>query len=219
MKFLTRLLISITILSAQEISIPTAGNSWVLKNGDYFDSKIVTKEGIRNWTNKNEVIRTFVYLEAQENIKLSILASAKNSQLKVTIQNQETLINIRSSEMKRIIITEFSVQKKGYYYIDIEALEKSDKVFADIDAIILGNVNQKTTKFIKDDFYFGRRGPSVHLRFKAPENIENVEWFYSEIRIPKGEDVIGSYFMANGFSSFVKIPTLSPISWRASTIS
>ena len=29
---------------------------------------------------------------------------------------------------------------------------------------------------------------------------EKVEYFYNEIRVPKGQDVIGSYFQADGFS-------------------
>ncbi|MNS27366.1 hypothetical protein D3C72_593140 [compost metagenome] len=49
-------------------------------------------------------------------------------------------------------------------------------------------------------FYWGRRGPSVHLNYEVPEKIsQQIEWFYNEITIPKGKDPIGSYFMANGF--------------------
>jgi hypothetical protein len=29
---------------------------------------------------------------------------------------------------------------------------------------------------------------------------QEIEWFYSELTVPEGSDVIGSYFMANGFS-------------------
>ena len=70
---------------------------------------------------------------------------------------------------------------------------------AEVEAILLGGVENNTIKYAKDDFYFARRGPSVHLNFKVPEEVTEVEWFYSEIMVPQGEDVIGSYFMANGF--------------------
>lgn len=33
-----------------------------------------------------------------------------------------------------------------------------------------------------------------------PDTADKVEWFYSEITVPKSNDVIGSYFMANGFA-------------------
>ncbi|WP_315824680.1 DUF3472 domain-containing protein [Paraflavitalea speifideaquila] len=47
-------------------------------------------------------------------------------------------------------------------------------------------------------FYWGRRGPSVHLNYPFADTIQ-AEWFYNEITVPVGQDVIGSYYMANGF--------------------
>jgi hypothetical protein len=45
--------------------------------------------------------------------------------------------------------------------------------------------------------HFGRRGPSVHVRPDKPDG--DMEYFYSEVFIPGGQDVLGSYFMCNGF--------------------
>jgi hypothetical protein len=45
--------------------------------------------------------------------------------------------------------------------------------------------------------HFGRRGPSVHIRPNKP--VGDMEYFYSEIFIPEGQDVLNSYFMCNGF--------------------
>ncbi len=47
-------------------------------------------------------------------------------------------------------------------------------------------------------FYWGRRGPSVHLNYFLPKDI-HAEWFYNEVFVPSGQDVRGSYFMADGF--------------------
>lgn len=51
---------------------------------------------------------------------------------------------------------------------------------------------------MQDDFYWGRRGPSVHLSYETPD--KDIQWSYSEITVPEGEDTIGSYYMANGFA-------------------
>lgn len=48
-------------------------------------------------------------------------------------------------------------------------------------------------------FIGGRRGPSSHLSYVLPTD-SAVEYFYNEVTVPKGNDVVGSYFMANGFS-------------------
>lgn len=45
--------------------------------------------------------------------------------------------------------------------------------------------------------HFGRRGPSVHINPQKPDG--DMEYFYSEIFVPTGQDVLGSYFMCNGF--------------------
>ncbi|MDR0765828.1 MAG: DUF3472 domain-containing protein [Odoribacteraceae bacterium] len=45
--------------------------------------------------------------------------------------------------------------------------------------------------------HFGRRGPSVHLRPAMP--VADVEYFYTEVFVPVGQDVVGSFFMCNGF--------------------
>lgn len=46
--------------------------------------------------------------------------------------------------------------------------------------------------------HFGRRGPSVNIRHQYPRNVK-VHYWYSELKVPKGQDTVGSYFMANGF--------------------
>lgn len=48
-------------------------------------------------------------------------------------------------------------------------------------------------------FYWGRRGPSVHLSYAIPKDA-HIQWFYNEVTVPEGQDVQGSYFMADGFS-------------------
>ncbi len=50
----------------------------------------------------------------------------------------------------------------------------------------------------KNWFYWGRRGPSGHLNYDTSVG-NNVSYYYSEITIPIGYDIVGSYFMANGF--------------------
>ena len=65
------------------------------------------------------------------------------------------------------------------------------------DQVVQLNVGLKLT-YVKEDFYWGRRGPSVHLSYTTPENTD-ILWFYNEITVPEKEDVIGSYYMANGF--------------------
>lgn len=63
-------------------------------------------------------------------------------------------------------------------------------------------------------FYWGRRGPSVHLNYPVADT-EKVQWFYSELTVPQDQDRVGSYFMANGFSAgYFGMQVNSPVERR-----
>jgi hypothetical protein len=183
------------------IAIPTAGNCWVMDHGVYTSTNVVTSEGIRNWNNPNQTIRTFFYLVKAGKVSLGLRASVNtgDSKLKVSFQNKSQDIILTKSGFVDTYLGDFQVDEPGYYFVEIKGLEKEGTDYADIDDILVGGINSSGIKFIKDDFYFARRGPSVHLNFELPQGVDQVEWFYSEITIPENQDVVGSYFMANGF--------------------
>lgn len=184
------------------ISIPTAANSWVMHNNLYISSDIISSDGIRNWENPEYTIRTFFYVGKTGEISLGIKAKVKTgvTKLKVSFLNETREIVLNEGAFDNIYIGDFQVKNTGYHYVDITGVEKVGSEFADVNDILLGKVNADAIKYIKNDFYWGRRGPSVHLFYDTPEGVNNVEWFYSELLVPPNQDVIGSYFVANGFS-------------------
>lgn len=183
------------------IAVPTAGNSWLMNRGVFAPSNVVTSEGIQNWNDPNQTIRTFFYVENTGTVSLGISAKVPSgtSKIKCYFGNTSREISLRGNTIQDAVIGSLEVERPGYYFVDIEGLEREGAVFADVDAILLGGVGVSAVKYIKDDFYFGRRGPSVHLSFNTPDGVNDVEWFYSQIMIPDNQDVVGSYFMANGF--------------------
>jgi len=183
------------------VSIPTAGNSWIMNNNEFITSEIRTADGIQNWANPKECIRSFFYIDKPGEVILGIKSKVKisNSEIEVLFEGQSKKLKLSATEYTDLYIGRYSL-KAGYHYIDIHGLKKAGDTFADITAILVQNNTPESIKYVKDDFYFGRRGPSDHLKYQIPEGITNVEWFYSEIRIPENQDVEGSYFMANGFA-------------------
>lgn len=183
------------------VSIPTAGNSWIMSDNEFITSEIRTADGILNWTNPKESIRSFFYMDKAGVITLGLKLKAKalNSEIEVLFKGQSKILNQSSSNFTEQPIGTYNLEA-GYHYIDIHGLKKAGDTFADIAAILVKTNAPESIRYVKDDFYFGRRGPSDHLNYQIPEGITNVEWFYSEIRIPKHQDVEGSYFMANGFA-------------------
>lgn len=184
------------------ISIPTVGNSWIRDSIGYISSETVSSKGICNWKNKNERIRTFFHIEKRGKISLGIKAkiNSGNSKIEVRFNDKIHHLTLSGKNYTDYDLGEFLITEPGYHFLDILGLSKSQATFGDISEVLVRHDNTNSIKYIKDDFYFGRRGPSDHLNFEIPQGIENIEWFYSELLIPENQDVVGSYFMANGFN-------------------
>ncbi|MEN8193933.1 MAG: DUF3472 domain-containing protein [Bacteroidota bacterium] len=184
------------------VKVPVGGNSWLV-DSKANSQEMITQDGITNWQYSEDKFR--IYFKITQIGELEIELNAKvisgESKIKCTINNQSSIVVIKGSEYERHLVGKFNFDKPGYYFIELEGIKKDGEKFADIKDIILSDTATRgELYYVKDEFYWGRRGPSVHLSFPVPDSIENVEWFYSEITVPKGEDVIGSYFMANGFA-------------------
>ncbi|NQU51174.1 MAG: DUF3472 domain-containing protein [Bacteroidetes bacterium] len=183
------------------VSIPTEGNSWVVDDTEK-SKQIVKKGGIRNWSENETKIRTYFKTTKTGKLDVGIFVKATFgfSKIKVSCNGKTEIVQIESKTEGEIPIGIFEVKKAGYQWIEIQGVDKSGDFFPEISNILIGGEAAKEkVYFAREDFYWGRRGPSVHLNFQIPENSGDVLYFYNEITVPENNDVLGSYFMANGF--------------------
>jgi len=185
--------------SGWRVSVPTAGNSWVVNMPD--DSAI-SGSGITNWSNSASLIRTFFRVDQPGKIRIGIRArvSEGRSKLGVAYGGSTREIELSNTSFEVIPVGVFAVDGPGYQRFDMQGVTRSSSAFAEVTDILIGGPAAGKVHFVRDDFYWGRRGPSVHLRYNLPSGADSIEWFYSEVSIPEGEDVVGSYFMTNGFA-------------------
>jgi len=183
--------------NAQEKSytIPTAGNSFEI---DYkTEQTTVLKDGI--FISPNTKNKTSVYFKLQDtgSIKIRLKGETKQSgkmlvkfgklNKKIKFNSAQTLYNLG----------ETTISKAGYYHLDLTGMEGEITVS---DLILEGTATSKGVIYSNDAlyYYWSKRGPSCHLKYEIPTQ-NNVTYYYSEITVPKGQDVQGSYYMANGF--------------------
>ncbi|MGC1633048.1 MAG: DUF3472 domain-containing protein [Gelidibacter sp.] len=181
------------------VQIPAGANSWVVNNRAE-NTTMLSDSEIKNWTDLKTVVRTYFKTDTSGKLHLGLTANVPDgmSKIKVTIGDQTKTIALKNSENTTVDVGVFDVEA-GYNFVEIQGIERTGAVVANISKVLIGGPATKgNIYFIKDDFYFGRRGPSVHLTYELPKERE-IEYFYNEINVPEGEDVIGSYFMANGF--------------------
>ena len=184
------------------ISIPAAGNSWVY-NDVSLSGKVITSSGITGWEDNSSVLRTYFRTERTGSADIWVRAkvSSGTSRIEALFEGKKNIVTLENVTFDTIFLGTFMIDKPGYHWIDLQGISKSAGKFAEISHILIsGPATEGKVNYVKDDFHFGRRGPSVHLRYEIPSEASDIEWFYNEITIPEGNDVQGSYYMANGFA-------------------
>ena len=197
------------------ITVPLGGNAW-RTDPDTLGGNI-SNGGIVNWTNKHAVFTAYVRFAKKGAFKLylNLKAPEGGSKLSVNALKETREVTVTGKSLHDQYAGEWTVTDTGYVAIEIKALNKTGSIYADIPALTLtGPGIASNTSYVKnnegDFFYWGRRGPSVHLGYVVPDNT-NAEWFYNEVTVPEGNDVLHSYFMACGFAEgYVGMQVNSP---------
>jgi hypothetical protein len=193
----------VKLLNDSLITVPLGGNAW--RNDKDTVGGNISNNGIVNWSNPKANFTAYVRLGRVGKFKLYLDVAAPKGKSKITVSALGAVrkIAVTSSSFNDVYAGEWEAKDTGYVAITIKAISKTDSLFANIHSIQLSGaaIGNKTT-YVKNNegefFYWGRRGPSVHLGYVTPDSI-NAEWFYNEVIVPKGNDILGSYFMADGF--------------------
>jgi hypothetical protein len=186
------------------IVVPLGGNTW--RNGKDTVGGNISNDGIVNWKAAKVNFTVYVRFGRTGKFKLYLDLAVPQGKSKITVSalGVAKKIVLTGNPFKDIYAGEWEVQDTGYVAITIKGVSKTDSLFANIRSIKLrGAAIDGKTAYVKNNedefFYWGRRGPSVHLGYVVPDSV-NTEWFYNEVTVPKGNDILGSYFMADGFN-------------------
>jgi len=189
------------IIPSTTISILTTANSWVFNNPEK-THQIITEEGIKNWVDKSTKIRTYFHVTKTGKIHLAIQAKVLDgsSKINATFNGESKEITIKNTSLDTVFIGTFDIKEIGYHYLELQGISTTSETYAEVPNVLIGGeATTGTNYFVKEDVYWGRRGPSVHLSYEKPTAAKDIVWFYNEMTIPEGKDPIGSYFMASGF--------------------
>ncbi|WP_276500734.1 DUF3472 domain-containing protein [Terrimonas pollutisoli] len=186
------------------IIVPVGGNSFVTVK-DANSNERVTDEGWKNWKSNKAIFSTFIKVEKAGTLKLSALINVPKgkSKIRCVINDEVKVMNVTENNGRKYI-GEWIISSPGYVKINMQGISKTGDLFAELKEFYMsGSAIDGRTAYVKSNegnyFYWGRRGPSVHLNYDISQAGNEIEWFYNEITVPIGGDPIGSYFMANGF--------------------
>ncbi|MBS1502758.1 MAG: DUF3472 domain-containing protein [Bacteroidetes bacterium] len=190
-------------LNDTSIIVPLGGNAW-RTDKDTLGGKI-TNDGIVDWSNQDAEFTAYIRIQKPGKLKLSLDLSVPSgtSFIYVAVDGVKRLVSITNKQTGYHNAGEWTVADTGYIPITFKGVKKEGDIYSNVANLKLqGDVVNGQTSYVKnnddDFFYWGRRGPSVHLGYLVPDGV-NAEWFYNEVTVPKDNDVLGSYFMACGF--------------------
>lgn len=182
-----------------DLEIELAGNAYIVKGKG--GARIDKTAGLVKWTGADAMPKVFFYLDdPQENVEIKIRARG-HSTIRVNVngeKKQTFTVKLNSDDFKEYGVGKASFPKSGYQDIRFKGESKSGETFGDVSAVLLKSISGHTN-FVRDfNPYWGRRGPSVHMRYSLPKE-KNIEYFYNEVVVPKGMDKVGTYYMVSGF--------------------
>ena len=193
---------------AQKISIPLGGNAWSNHPGDSSGGHI-TPDGIADWTDPSTAFTVWFRVSRPGKLDIALLAAVPSggSTISISLGGGSAMthtLTLKGARLHECNTGSWTVLDTGYQLVVIRGLQRSGSVFANIQSLFLsGAVVEGPVAYVPNNdgnfFYWGRRGPSVHFNYESPDT-SPIEYFYNEVTVPEDQDVIGSYFMADGFS-------------------
>lgn len=167
-------------------------------------TETVTATSLSGWTNPNSVFSAYFRLGLTGSLTIKIKAKVPsgNSTIKLTINGTAYNVNLSGKNFTTYNVGTVNIGSVGYVKVDFQGISKTGSNYAEVsDLVISGSATASDVQYANDpaNYYWSRRGPSVHLGYDAGTPASNNEWNYNEVTVPVGEDKIGSYFMANGF--------------------
>ena len=184
--------------------IPFGGNAYLTGQGKDSPDK-VEATGVNQWKEDKSVFA--IYFRADRAAVLNLVLRLKvpegESTIRATAAGTVFEKKVTGADSQDVRIGLVNVKAPGYVRLDLQGLDKKGAVFAQVsDLIVASQTPELKLDYVKDNesnrFYWGHRGPSVHLGYVPPDG-KKIEYFYNEVTVPVGQDPIGSYFMANGF--------------------
>ena len=177
--------------------IPLGGNAYTTSG---VENLIIDSNGIQAWINTEIEFTVYVYSSKELDCNLTFPIETSQNSIIYSVSLNDLFFDVEVLPNKGEIDLGIHTLKKGYNTITLKGLSTAD-VFPKLTNLNIYSNELLSLNYVKENsssrFYWGRRGPSIHLRYEFPQNT-NIKWMYSEIEIPEGYDQEGLFAMANG---------------------
>lgn len=193
---------AVSPLVAGQWSVPLAGNAF--QRAPASGPRLPVAEGALQIEN-DKVYSVYFHVDRPGHLDLALQARVIQGQadIQAQVDDQKRTTRIQAGQFASSPLGKVKIAEPGYVRVDLQLDPSQRSAVAEIrDLIVTSDVEALQLDYVQSNqgnmFYWGRRGPSVHLQYQLPRDTP-LTYAYCEITVPTGQDAIGSYFMANGF--------------------
>ena len=188
----------------KEWRVPVGGNVFPVHDGSNFHQP--GRDGTAWLSGEQDAVAIYFHVNQACRLQLAIVAVSESgeAEIRAHVADEEFTFSIADDQPAGQPIGEIAVAEPGYVCIELRGPAENTATRVKVrELLVQSDEEQLEVTFVRSNdgnmFYWGRRGPSVHLSYRVPQDLD-IQYAYNEITVPKGEDPIGSYFMANGFA-------------------
>jgi hypothetical protein len=178
--------------------LPSIGNSFEI--GYQSGNNTVGKSSVTITPETKNITKTYFNVHGTGKIDIKVrtrVVGSPKAVLTLGFGKIQKKITITNEDFATVDLGSFEINEPGYYSVDFIS---ADAQVAIEDLFFSGIATTQGMTYCNDKeyFYWARRGPSCHLNYEAP-GAKDVSYYYNEVKVGEGNDINGSYFMANGF--------------------
>ena len=171
--------------------VPLGGNAYLTAAAAGSTDRI-DLSGANVWTSAESVFSVYFRTDRAATFDLALRLSVKEGEsvIRASVAGGVFEKSIAAGEWQVVPLGKVSVERAGYVRVDLQGLRKSGEAFAEVSDLVVSTAAEGVAlDYVKDDgdgrFYWGRRGPSVHLRYGLPAG-KTPEFFHNEVTVPEG---------------------------------
>ncbi len=194
--FFLGLTISFALTAQTTVSIP-AYTAYAVPAEKNEEDMFSDKTGLSGWSNPKQKIEFHFYLRDTGKLVLNLDAknALANSTVTIEIAGSRFTVNIpKSNSYQSTKKHTVQILQPGYYTAVLSLMSAAGKT--DIRSLQLSGDAINNIHFNKMP---RRNAASVHLKYPLDDSLKAIQ-FYDEVTVPKGNDIVHSYYMATGFS-------------------
>lgn len=170
-------------------------NAYGVPNEDNIN---IADDGTHNWTSNKDTARVYATFNKTGALNISILAKAPAGNCTVLIEIDDKILTVQvpqNANYKVIPAGSINISNPGIKAIQIIGKKQNGGYFPDMRSLLISGQASIGAWYNKSAY---RTCASVHDGYNIPSG-DTAAWFYNEINVHPGSDIVNTFFMANGF--------------------